>query len=995
LQLFITVCQAIQHAHQKGILHRDIKPNNVLVCLQDGKPLVKVIDFGIAKALHQRLTDQTLNTEIGQVIGTLEYMSPEQADLSAQDVDTRSDIYALGVLLYELLTGTTPLERSAVDGAPLTEVLRRIKEDEPPRPSTRLGQVNAALPALATKRRTDAGRLCREVRGELDWIAMKCLEKDPERRYETANALARDVERYLADEPVEAGPPSATYRMRKLLRRHKGKVLTAALVALALLAGMVGTTLGLVRAGQAAIEERAARVEAQEARKLADANAADAQAAADRERLARQAATEEERKAKVAAQSEARAAQRALEEQHKAEKIAVKEKQARELAQRRLDQVKKANDILAGIFQDLDAIVEDKDGPSLRVQLLRRLYEVTKQLEGESLGEPLMVARLQHELGTAQQHMSNLGSAQTLLDKALATRLALLGPNHRDTLSTKNVLALLHQTKREFDQAEKYFLDVIQGFTAGNAADEVSALTAKHNLATMYVVAGKHAQAETLFQEVLQARTAKLGPNDLATVTTKHSLALLYKDMGQFSRAELLYLEVLKVRTDQLGADNTATLTAKHNLAALYVVTTRFDLAEPLFLEVIKARTVKLGPDNLDTLTSKHSLAEVYRLQHKFAQAEALYQEALKGRTAQLGPNHLHTLSSQYGLAENHRAAGQLDQAEALFLKVVPGFVLTLGADHPTTLASKNSLAMLYHGRGDYDRAEALYVEVVAKQTAILGADHFHTVSTTYNLAVLYNNQQQYHRAERLFATGLAGARKKLGSAHPVTMRYLQSLSGCYEQLKRWSQAEALRRELLVVVKQKNGPASPAYAAELASLGVNLMAQGRYADAEPVVRECLTIAAALNANPWVSLALQSLLGHCLLGQRRYAHAEWWLLQSWTGLQQLQAQKPSPGVQGSLAETADRLILLYDQWQKPEQAAKWRKELQKVKPSSTQALLPANTTDKHAVPCAARNWRITNGPIVTWEPEQPEVVLPWPPRTSGSPRRAGQACATSG
>ena len=208
------VCRAIQHAHQKGIIHRDIKPSNILVTLYDDKPVPKVIDFGVAKAIEQRLTERTLFTQFGGMVGTFEYMSPEQAEMNAFGVDTRSDIYSLGVLLYELLTGTTPLERARLQSAALHEMVRLIKEEEAPRPSVRLSSSDH-LPKIAAARKTEPERLPRLVRGELDWIVMKCLEKDRTRRYETANGLARDVERYLADEPVEACPPSASYRLRK------------------------------------------------------------------------------------------------------------------------------------------------------------------------------------------------------------------------------------------------------------------------------------------------------------------------------------------------------------------------------------------------------------------------------------------------------------------------------------------------------------------------------------------------------------------------------------------------------------------------------------------------------------------------------------------------------------------------------------------------------------------------------------------------------------
>jgi serine/threonine protein kinase len=259
LELFIPVCQAIQHAHQKGVIHRDVKPSNVLVALYDGRPVPKVIDFGVAKALHQKLTDKTMFTAFGAVVGTLEYMAPEQAQLSHLDVDTRSDVYSLGVLLYELLTGSTPFSRRRLQEAALDELLRIIREEEPPKPSTRLSQSADALPSIAAARRTEPAKLSRLVRGELDWVVMKALEKDRARRYETANGLARDVQRYLADEAVEAAPPSAAYRVRKFARKRWRAVATAvAFVLLLATAAAVSTGLA-VWAVQAERQSVAAR----------------------------------------------------------------------------------------------------------------------------------------------------------------------------------------------------------------------------------------------------------------------------------------------------------------------------------------------------------------------------------------------------------------------------------------------------------------------------------------------------------------------------------------------------------------------------------------------------------------------------------------------------------------------------------------------------------------------------------------------------------------
>jgi WD40 repeat protein len=277
LELFLPVCGAVQHAHQKGVIHRDLKPSNILVGLYDGKPVPKVIDFGVAKATGPLLSEQSFATELGTLVGTPEYMSPEQAELNNLDIDTRSDIYSLGVLLYELLTGTVPFPREQLQAAPFPEMLRIIREVEPDRPSARLSAAET-LPGVAAKRRPDPRKPAVHLKGELDWIVMKCLEKDPGRRYETANELALDLRRYLADEPVLAGPPSAGYRALKFLRRNRGPVLAAGLVLVALVVGILGTTWGMVRATEAegvALAESARKETALEASLRSERDARD------------------------------------------------------------------------------------------------------------------------------------------------------------------------------------------------------------------------------------------------------------------------------------------------------------------------------------------------------------------------------------------------------------------------------------------------------------------------------------------------------------------------------------------------------------------------------------------------------------------------------------------------------------------------------------------------------------------------------------------------
>jgi serine/threonine protein kinase/Flp pilus assembly protein TadD len=276
LELFVPICHAVQHAHHKGVIHRDLKPSNILVTMYDDRPVPKVIDFGVAKAVEQRLTEKTLFTQYGTLVGTFEYMSPEQAEMNAYGVDTRSDVYSLGVLLYELLTGTTPLERARLREAALVEMVRLIKEEEPPRPSVRLS-TSGTLPKVAAACRTEPTQLSQLLRGELDWIVMKCLEKDRSRRYETANGLARDVQRYLTDEPVEACPPSTLYRLRKAARKHRVLLsMAASFLSLLLIASIVSAWLAVwatdaERTAQEALaSQRVAHQEALAAREKAE-----------------------------------------------------------------------------------------------------------------------------------------------------------------------------------------------------------------------------------------------------------------------------------------------------------------------------------------------------------------------------------------------------------------------------------------------------------------------------------------------------------------------------------------------------------------------------------------------------------------------------------------------------------------------------------------------------------------------------------------------------
>jgi serine/threonine protein kinase len=404
LELFIPVTQAVQHAHQKGIIHRDIKPSNVLIALYDGKPVPKVIDFGVAKATAQKLTERTMFTEVGQIVGTLEYMAPEQAELNNLDIDTRADIYSLGVLVYELLTGSTPFSAKQLRSAAFDEMLRIIREVEPPRPSTKLSG-SEELPAIAANRKLEPAKLARLVRGDLDWIVMKCLEKERARRYETANGLAMDLQRYLVDEPVLAGPPSARYRLSKFLRRNRRGVMAASIVFLALFVGLGGTIWGLFEARRQRDRALSAEAIALEQEGLAKANF----------ELARNAVAEYGTKVS----NDPRLKEKDLEALRKELLQSAAKFHQEFLAQHVNDPVLRAD--LGRAYLDLASLIRDKDNAARALEVSRQAVTTCEKLveeDPEEASSLLLLAKSLDSLGKMLDETAQPIEARTVFNRA-------------------------------------------------------------------------------------------------------------------------------------------------------------------------------------------------------------------------------------------------------------------------------------------------------------------------------------------------------------------------------------------------------------------------------------------------------------------------------------------------------------------------------------------------------------------------------------------------
>jgi serine/threonine protein kinase/tetratricopeptide (TPR) repeat protein len=768
LELFIPVCQAVQHAHQKGVIHRDIKPSNVLVAQYDGRPVPKVIDFGVAKAAGQALTDRTLVTGFGAVVGTLEYMSPEQAEVNQLDVDTRSDIYSLGVLLYELLAGSPPFTRKELEKAGLLEMLRVIREQEPSKPSTKLSTADG-LPALAANRGTEPAKLTRLVRGELDWIVMKALEKDRGRRYETANGFAADVQRYLCGEAVQAVPPSTTYRLKKFARRNQPQVIAAGLVFVALVAGVVGTTLGLVQANQAAEAERVARDDAVEQKRLAEQ------------------AAEEERQAKV------REAQRADGEQ-KAKLLA---DERRKEAERNLVFARKGNQILGSVFAGLDPRKIAESGRPLQDVLRENLTAAVKELEGSAIGDPLEVAAMQNTLGWSLVALGESALAVEVLQKSLATLKARRGPDHAETLTVMCNLGTAYKVGGQLDKAVPLYEESLKRLKATLGPDHRWTLTTMNNLGTAYVDSRQLDKALPLHEEALARRKATLGPDDPDTLQSMCNLATVYQDSRQLDKALPLYKETLS-KWKKRDPDHPDTLTIMNNLATAYVDTRQPDKAVPLFEETLEKSKAKLGPGHPDTLACMYNLTVAYRQSGRPDKALPLLEDSLKKREARYGPDDPDTLGTMGALGKTYCEANRGEKAAITFAEFVDRHRKRAPKDSPQFAGLLAQVSLELVRCGQHAAAEPLLRECLGIREK-KEPDAWATFNTQSLLGTSLLGQKKYEGAEPLLLKGYQGMKAREKTIPPQADKRipetLDRLVELYTATGKFAEAEKWRAE--------------------------------------------------------------------------------------------------------------------------------------------------------------------------------------------------------
>jgi serine/threonine protein kinase/tetratricopeptide (TPR) repeat protein len=786
LQLFQQVCSAVQHAHQKGIIHRDLKPSNILVESHDGQPVPKVIDFGLAKAVSgQQLTEHTLFTALGQVAGTPLYMAPEQAAFNALDVDTRADIYSLGVILYELLTGSTPIERETLKKAGFDEILRVVRESEPPAPSRRLSS-SASRPSVAANRQIEPAKLGRFVKGELDWIVMKALAKERDRRYDTASGFARDIERFLNHEPVTAGPPSAAYKLRKFVRRNRPQVVAAGLVLLALIVGVAGTTWGLLEARR---QERLAQGEARDKEEARQAEADRAEG----ERWAKQQALDEKQRAEA---GEKLAGERLL--QVEAEKKRVEEEKRVAQAVRYFLQTKLLGQADAraqadALLQRGGLVAEANRNVTVRELLDRAAVALTpEKVEANFPNQPLLQAEILATVGDTYRGVGEYSQAVAFLQRAAALRQRHLGPDNPSTLTTLN------------------------------------------NLAVAYLAAGKLPQAIPLLEQVRDAQLKTLGPDHRDTLTMLANLASAYRNTRKLPQAISLLEQVRDAQVRTLGPDHPDTLATLHSLALAYRADGKLPQAISLLEQVRDAQVKTPGPDHPDTLVTLNSLAGMYLSGGKVPQAIPLLEQVRDAQVKTLGPDHPETLGTLHNLAMAYWSAKQLDRSIPLLEDVLKREEATLGRDHPQTLMTLGNLGVSYRDAGRLDEAIALLEEVYGKRrvdASLAGVGNA--------LLAAYVKAGKTTAASQLIQEQLAAARKQFPSESPQLAGTLATVGKHLLDLKEYAEAEPVLHECLALRQKlaRDKRVAPWQVASAQSLlGGVLLGRKKHAEAEPLLR---------------------------------------------------------------------------------------------------------------------------------------------------------------
>jgi eukaryotic-like serine/threonine-protein kinase len=852
LNLFVQVCHAIQHAHQKGIIHRDIKPSNILVTLNDGVRVPKVIDFGIAKAIGQQLTDKTVFTAFEQLIGTPAYMSPEQAVMTSLDIDTRSDIYALGVLLYELLTGHTPFDQKELVAAGLEEMRRIIHEQEPARPSTRLSTLaDPEQTTVAKRRHSEPPQLIHLVRGDLDWIVMKCLEKDRTRRYETANGLADDVMRHLEDEPVVARPPGRVYRLQKLIRRNKLVFAAGAAVVGALLVGL-GLSTWLF------FKEQAARRRAVNAEKT--------------QGQLRQQAQAEARKSEQVAQFLKDMLQGVGPSVALGRDTTMLKEILDKTAERVGKDLKGQPEVEIELRNAIGAVYSELGQTGKAEEMHRRALELARRLPGKRRLE--VASSLD---GLALTTSTNLAASEVMEREALAIRWELLGEQHPDVATSLNHLGILlkRQGKMEESEAVQRQALTLRKQILGEQSSEVA--DALNDLGEVSLELGRP-ETESMHREALDMARITHGNEHPAVAVQLSDLALVLDYQGRLAEAEPLHRECLDIRRKVLGDNHPAVPLSVGRLADSLWCQGKVAEAEGLYREAVDKSKAIYGPQHRIVASSANRLVVLFRQEGKVAEADHQGQETAE-LESRLSDDDLIVLA--FGLRNQGirlQVGGRSADAEALgrhAVELLRGTRRSERRDHVLSL-SLATLGSVLRSQGRSVEARPLYREALVLESA-LPPSKVHRLSLVgrfIDLASLATERGDPAEAESLYREGIAILKKERDD--PAGNADLPKLyAGLGDSLRHQgkpAEAEAAYRDGLVICRQVSTNDFQALVWLAGGVAGILKNQGKLAEAETMYRETVDAGRKSNEPHALAGALAS-LGDMLRDQGKAVQAE--------------------------------------------------------------------------------------------------------------------------